>query len=342
MARTAPSIPATFGTVLVYSRGETIGDGIVKLPFLRVLRARFPGAHITWCAGLGRTAYAHALTPLIGGLLDEVIEAAGIGDRPGHLLGLHRPLAGRAFDLVIDTQTSILRSLIARRIRHGVFVSACAGWRFSDLKPDRPEAWPRHFVRSLQGLARLAAPAAEDGPLPPLPRDPALDEAARRRLPDGPVYVGLAPGAGDAAKRWPLEGFIATARDQVSKGRVPVFFPGPEEESWIPRLRAAVPEARFPEWEDAADGDQPQGPLLVIALAGRLSAALANDSGTGHMLAAGGAPLVSLFSKHDPAKYAPVADRLAIVDSKDFGGRDPALIPQDAVIGALDRMVAGA
>jgi hypothetical protein len=57
------------------------------------------------------------------------------------------------------------------------------------------------------------------------------------------------------------------------------------------------------------------------------------------MLAAGGAPLVSLFSKHDPAKYAPRAKRLKIVDSKSFGGTDPALIPVAEVISALDGLL---
>jgi ADP-heptose:LPS heptosyltransferase len=122
----------------------------------------------------------------------------------------------------------------------------------------------------------------------------------------------------------------------LEQGRVPVFFLGPEERGLLDDIRAAVPGARFPEW----DGAGPRGPIFAIALAERLAAAVANDSGTGHMLAAGGAPLVSLFSKHDPVKYAPRARRLVIVDSKSFGGTDPARIPVDAVSRAVAKLMA--
>ncbi len=127
------------------------------------------------------------------------------------------------------------------------------------------------------------------------------------------------------------------SREQAARGRVPVFFLGPDESGWLADIRAAVPTARFPEWE----GAEAKGPIYAIALAERLTAAVANDSGTGHMLAAGGAALVSLFSKHDPAKYAPRARRLAIVDSKSFGGVDPALIPVGDVMTALESLLAG-
>ena len=35
--------------------------------------------------------------------------------------------------------------------------------------------------------------------------DPALDQAVAELLPAGPVYVGLAPGAGGRPKCWPLK-----------------------------------------------------------------------------------------------------------------------------------------
>ncbi len=334
-------IPEKFKTIFIYTSGDTIGDGIVKLPFLQILRQRFPDAHITWCAGLNSCSFGGALSPLTRGLLDEVIEEAGIGNRPSHLFGLRRPLAGRFFDLIIDTQSAIIRTLIARRIAHGLFVSATAGFIFSDLKPESAEDWPRNLVASLEKLVGLVVPRVNRGPLPALSPDPAFEDEARRLLPDGAAYVGLSPGAGDKEKCWPLDGFIEVAKEQAKKGRVPVFFLGPEEESWLAALKAEVPEARFPEWEVTDAERRPRGPLLVIALAGRLKAAVANDSGTGHMLAAGGVPLLSLFSKHDPLKYAPSAKRLAIIDSKDFGGVDPALIPKDVVIDALNHMVAG-
>jgi len=328
-------------SLLVYTYEDTVGDGLVKLPFLRDLRARFPATRITWCAGVGPTSYAGALAPLTAGLLDEIMGEAGIGTGASELLRLTRPLDGRRFDVVLDTQRAVVRTLCVRRIAHGCFVSGTAGFRFSDRRP--PVGMPRskHLIDDLAGLLDLLAPRpAVTAPAPLAIPDP-YRTAARTALPDGPVYIGLSPGAGDPEKIWPRAGFIALAREQLEQGRVPVFFLGPGEREWLADIRAAVPGARFPEWEGPEWEEKgPTGPIFAIALAERLAAAVANDSGTGHMLAAGGVPLVSLFSKHDPAKYAPRARRLIIVDSKSFGGTDPARIPVDAVSRALAELLA--
>ena len=67
-------------SVLVYVNGDLVGDGVMKLPFVRALRHAFPNAHITWLAGIWKSAYAHQLAPLVQGLIDEVIEEAGAED----------------------------------------------------------------------------------------------------------------------------------------------------------------------------------------------------------------------------------------------------------------------
>ena len=70
------------GTILVYVGLDAVGDGLMKLPFVRALRAAFPSARITWMAGKGHTVYAGSLAPLVAGLVDEVLDQAGIGSRP--------------------------------------------------------------------------------------------------------------------------------------------------------------------------------------------------------------------------------------------------------------------
>lgn len=325
-------------TVLVYSCGETIGDGLFKLPFLVDLRHRFPKAKITWLAGLGPSMYATVLAPVVAPLLDEVIEQAGIGDDLTPLMPwAPRPLGGRHFDLVIDTQMTLRRSLNVRRIRHSHFISPSAGFFLSDVRPAGSVKPPRHLLQALTQLLDLAVPELA-GTVPPAfdPIPAEFKAIAAELLPEGPTYVGIAPGAGDKVKVWPEENFLAVAKEQVAKGRIPVFFAGPEEAAKVPAWLAAVPEALFPEYDRTDSRPELKGPLLVMALAARLSAALANDSGTGHMLATGGAPLVSLFSKHDPEKYAPSALKLEIVDAKDYGGKDPELIPVRDVMHSIE------
>lgn len=324
MAEAAPR------TILVYVGLDLMGDGLMKLPFVRALRAAFPVAHITWLAGIGKTVYSGPLKPLVAGLIDEVIEDVGIGIKASELL--HRPLNGRRFDLIIDTQRRVLTTLILRRVAHQRFLSPAADYLLSDIKPHGRDKKPPALIRQLLDLVELASGGVADPH-----RGPALPQSAvataERLLPPGPRYVGFSPGAGGRHKCWPIESFIALAQRQSQRGDVPVFILGPAETEWLDQLRSSVPSARFP-LQDAASAD----PLLTVALAGRLAAAVANDSGGGHLLAAGGVVLVSLFGPTSPAKFAPLARRLKIIRAQEFGGDAMAAIPVDAVAAALDAL----
>jgi ADP-heptose:LPS heptosyltransferase len=316
--------------ILVYSGLELLGDGVMKLPFVGALRHAWPEARITWLAGKGKTVYSTTLAPLVAGAIDEILEDAGIGSRTSELWR-RRPLPGRRFDLVIDTQRRVLTSLILRRIRTRCFISGAADFLLSSRRPPRPIVKPESMVGQLMTLVALASGR---------PAQPAFDVALPREwtaaaaalLPDGAIHVGIAPGAGGAAKRWPLDRFVALARLQLERGRVPVFLLGPAEGELLAGLREAVPQAQFPLQTDAS-------PLLTMALAQRLAAAVANDSGTGHLLTAAGCAMVSLFGPTRPQKFAPAARRLAVVDARDFGEADMASIPVAAVTAALETML---
>jgi ADP-heptose:LPS heptosyltransferase len=315
-------------SVLVYVGLDRFGDGLMKLPFLRALRATWPAARITWLAGKGPTVYAGLLKPLVAGLADEVIESAGIGLATAELL--RRPLPGRRFDLVLDTQRRLMTSLIVRRIAHGRYVSGAAGWLLSDAKPaDRakPPAMIGQMLRLIE--------AASGSPVDPLGAriavPPEIEDQARHLLPDGPAYVGLAPGAGDRRKCWPLDRFIELAKRLPA----PVVLLGPGESDWSDELHRALPGARFP-LQAGADG-----PLLSIAVARRLAVAVANDAGMGHLLAAGDCPLVSLFGPTPAEKFAPFAAMLEVVDARNFGSLEMSAIPVDAVAGAVERLLTG-
>jgi len=326
----------TVTSVLVYVGGDLVGDGLMKLPFVRALRRAFPTARITWCAGKHRSAYAHALAPLVFGLIDEVIERAGF-DRPLRFL-FRRPIGGRRFDLVIDTQRGVPATLALRRVHHRRFISGAAGFRLSDVRPPHGYRRPASMVRQMLDLIELATgrPAAPDARLV---LDAAVHLAAEKALPAGPVYVGIAPGAGGRQKCWPLERFVALARTQVQKGRVPVFVLGPDEEDWAERLAAEVPEALIPASDPASGHAGSDDPAFTIALAERLAVAVANDSGVGHMIAAADVPMVSLFGPTRPEKFAPAAKRLAVIDARNFGADEMTAIPLQAVVDAVDRMI---
>lgn len=316
-----------YSSILVYVGLDLVGDGLLKLPFVRAVRANWPDARIVWCAGKGPSVYAGALAPLVAGLIDETIENAGFGSRWSDAFA--RNLPGRAFDLAIDTQRRFATSLAVRRVRHRRFVSGAAGWWLSDGRP-RDRAKPKSLHAQLAQLID-AAGGDPDIATPRLALPGPCVEAARALLPDGPAYVALSPGAGGRHKCWPLENYLELGRRLGP--RVPVYLLGPGESEWVAACRA-VPNAILPLQDAAARGIE-VSPALTIALAQRCAVGVANDSGGGHMLAAGDVALVSLFGPTDPAKFAPSARVSTILRAQDFGGATMDAIPLDAVASAL-------
>jgi ADP-heptose:LPS heptosyltransferase len=322
--------PALPKSVLVYVGLDRVGDGLLKLPFVRGLRLAFPDAHITWLAGKETSVYTSCLAPVVEGLLDEVIEYAGIGLHPSELL--KRPLGGRKFDLVIDSQKIMWASFSLWRIPHKTFVSPAGRFLLSSIKPPKGYKFPKSMQRQLLDLLELASGQTFETPKK-LNLDPGegYRADALKLLPDGKDYIGFAPGSGGKPKCWNLNNFIRLAEAEVELGRVPVFFLGPQEPEWMAPVHAQVPSALFP----LQIKDNSFDPLYTIALAERMSATVSNDSGVGHMIALGGKPLVSLFGPTVPEKFMPMGDKLTIIEAKTFGGREMSFIPYDVVAKAL-------
>ncbi|HXQ68431.1 MAG TPA: glycosyltransferase family 9 protein [Alphaproteobacteria bacterium] len=319
-------------TILVYSGLELMGDGFMKLPFLRALRGTWPSARITWLAGRGKTVYAGPLRPLVQSYLDEIIEDAGVGLALGELL--RRPLSGRSFDLVIDTQRGVRTTLILKRIRHRLFVSAAADFWLSEVRPPRDYRRPPAMVMQLLDLVRMAS-----GRAPRLASQPMLPErfmaAARAAIPEGTPVLGLVPGAGGRHKCWPRERYVELARQATARGERAAFILGPDERAWLDELRAALPEALFPLQDRCLAPDLAASPLYTLAVGQRLAVAVANDCGTAHMLAAVGCRMVSLFGPSSADKFAPLLPDLTILKAQDFGGSEMTRIPLSAVAAVL-------
>jgi ADP-heptose:LPS heptosyltransferase len=312
----------------VYVDLDLVGDALIKLPFVRALRHACPNAELIWIAGRGHSAYADALAPLMGGLLDRVIENCGVGR------GLAAALGPGRLDLLIDTQSHVGTTLALRALRPRRFVSAAAEYWLSGVWPVRGYRKPRRLISRLLGLLELGTgqAAVPDG-TPSVPAD--IADLAERLLPAGSRYVAQAVGAGGRHKAWPLRHHIALARALAEAGYVPAIVAGPAERDMLPELTSALPMARFP-LQDA----EPAGPALTIAVGARCVAAVAGDCGGGHMLAASGAPMVSLFGPTDPAKFAPWASASQVLRAQDWGGVEMDRIPMQAVMAALRAIAA--
>lgn len=329
-------------SILVYTGGvedNAIGENFIKLPFLRAIREAYPEAKISWAPCLGKAQFEGILAPMVEGQIDEIITDLFLTQEGTGIVKFGNPMPGRSFDLIFDFQKSLSRTLQLRRIPHKKFISGTWRFFFSSGKPPKGVKKPSRLVDK---LLYLASAAIGEMPRPshiaPIPDR--FIKAAKEMLPDGKIYVALSPGAGrrDTGKCWPLENFIAVARDQAQKGRVPVFITGPDEADWMEILRKEVPEAIFPLNDLVPEGMKPE-PTLTVALGRRLAAAVANCAGAGHMMAAGGAPMVSLFAPTSPKKFGPYTPDIVILRGQDFGSDKIEAIPVDQVIEAVDRLV---
>lgn len=324
----------TIRSLAVFSKGEIMGDALYKIPFARAVRAAYPEARIVWLTTFG-TTLAGKLRPMLDGVVDEVLADSGIGGKPAQLL-VPPPLP-EPFDLVIDTQSILWRSLVLRRACRGLFISPSAGFLLSHRRPPRPYRRPVHIVDRLMDLLELAC-GRRPPPSGKVRIPPEMAAKAARLLPQGPIYIGFAPGSGGANKCWPLERYIAAARAQEAAGRVPVFILGPQETDWLEAIRPAVPSALFPEQEEAVWGAG-FSPLRTVALAERFAAGVANDSGVSHMFAAADAPLLTLHGPSDGRKFHPVVSHGLYLRAQDFGGAEIDRIPLAAVLDHIERLL---
>ena len=325
-------------TVAVFGGQDLVGDAFLKIPFLRAMRAAWPSAHITWLVS-GQSAFASSMAFLGAPYLDRVVERCGLGS--GRWAELIRPVPRGLgpYDLLLDSQARPMLSVSLWRVPHRRFVAAALATR---------GAGP-HLVDRLLALVEAAHGQAVRWDLSPVAVPEALRAAAAAALPDTGAsdaarrYVAIAPGAGGARKCWPMEHFAALARILAERGLVPAVLLGPAEADARASFQAAAPAAIFPE-EHPAFAALPGGsqPLRVVAVAERCALGVANDAGPGHMIAAAGTPLVSLFGPTPAAKFRPLMPRTSrVLRAQDFGGTAAmGAIPVDAVAEAVSDLLA--
>lgn len=336
-------VPAAPRRIGVITDGELIGDALYKFPFLRALRRAFPADITAWIALDGPTPYADLLRPVIKTYLDEVYSGLGFKSRPRDFF---RPMPDLPYcDILIDSRAKFRSVLLARRLPHGLFISGSARFLISDRRPPKGHKRPDHVVERMLDLLELAS-GEPPQPFGTVEIHGEAEAAARQLLPPkGARYVGFAPGAGGRVKCWPLDSYLELARRVASRSTIPVFIIGPQESEWVPAIRAALPAALLPGWnQDGSNADEvaAAGPVRVMALAKRLSVAVANDSGTSHMLAAVDTPLISLFGPTPAAKFAPLVSRRKVLTAQQFGSNEMPAIPVDAVESALTGLLAEA
>jgi len=270
--------------VLVIKLGA-LGDFVQAMGPFAAIRNHHPGQRITLLTTEPFAEFARA-----SGLFDEVWTDGRLSgmDVAGWLKLLSR-LKNGGFGRVYDLQTSDRSSFYYR-----LFWPNFPEWSGIARGCSHPHANPvRDNMHTIERQAeQLAVAGISDVPVPDL----SWAAADLSRFGLGKNYALLVPGgaAHRPAKRWPPENFGAVARSLKEKGIEPVLLGSSAESGVMAEIKTHCPEAR-----DLAG----QTTLLELAALGRGAvAAVGNDTGPMHLIAAVGCTSVVLYSNEsDPA-----------------------------------------
>ena len=284
-------------------RGGAIGDFVLTLPAIRLLRENFPQAH------LEILGYKHIVALAEGRFYADAtrsIEYAGLSrffipgtELPGDLVEYFASFQ-QVVSYLYDPDGFFEANLRRAGVRHYVHGSP----KLDDSA---------HAAQQLaQPLERLALYLEEKAPvLFPSEADREFATAflnhAFRGATDTP-FIALHPGSGGERKNWPAEQWAAVGAGLfrlVPDARV-LLVGGEADHAPLAHLREA--------WRDRAIEtalDLPLPHLAAVLQRARLF--LGHDSGISHIAAAAGAPSVLLFGPTDPEVWAPLSGRRKIV-----------------------------
>lgn len=291
--------PSSFPPRLVLSRPDRVGDVILATCCLEPIRQRFPGARLRFIA-------REAMRPLLEGhpQLDGFLPLPADGD-PAPLA---RALADWQPDILVhlhpDPTAELAGQLagIPRRLgyRH---LWPRENARLTETFPDRRARGEKH-----EALANfdLLAPLGVEMPtsvaalrpsVAPVERGP--NPLAARRPPS--PYVVLNPTAHALDLRWPAAHFAALARE-IAGCRPDLAVVLVAERGDDPSVTAIRTQLGAPPWLVDLAGQTDLGELAALLHGAR--ALVSRNTGTAHLAAAVGCPLVEIFGRHEPA-YGP-------------------------------------
>lgn len=267
-------------------RGGAIGDFILTLPAIRLLRENIPQARIEILGYPSIIALATAT-----GLADSIrqLEHSSMAKLFVPNVALDEALLSyfRSFNLVVSYLYDPDGYFRGNMERIGVKTFLEASHR---VETDRGHA-AEQLARPLEKLAMFL-----DDPAPRL-----VFESVQAHPPAKPVIV-LHPGSGSLKKNWPLERWIQTAwklQQSYPHHQLAVVTGEAELERGITaQMREGLQGMDFLHW------DQLPLPELARHLSGS-HAFIGHDSGISHLAAACDLPCLLLFGPTDPAIWAP-------------------------------------
>jgi heptosyltransferase-3 len=272
-------------------RGGAIGDFILTLPALKLLREGFPSAHIEILgykhivALAEMTGYANATRSIEYAPLSSFFTRDGaLAPDSVEYFANFQQVVSYLFDPDEIFATNLRRCGVRNLITGSPKIT------------DHEHA-ARQLARPLEGLGLYL-------------EDPAAVVVPNERGQMDRPAIAIHPGSGSERKNWPLDRFIAVAQGLLSPNekRKLVLIGGEADASRLAQLAAVLPNDRI---EIARN-------LALTELARRLHNCdlfLGHDSGISHLAAAVGTPSILLFGPTNPAIWAPANPHVCILRS---------------------------
>jgi heptosyltransferase-2 len=290
---------------ILFIRGGALGDLIVTLPTLRLLRERWPEAHIE-ILGHPRLAeialnryYLNAARSVNHGPLSAFFTPRAVLD-PGWMEYIGD------FDLVLSYfyDPDGLFKLNLERCQPGEILTH---------PPRVPEDFRRPAARHFAGIVEplgLALGADVSSEIFPSPDDLAGARAFFEGMKPGTRLVAIHPGSGGETKNWPKEQWAKLGR------RITTEFPGTTLLLVEGEADAEPAEFLLAEWKDVPHLRARWLPLPILAaLLREATLFLGHDSGITHLAAAArkDLPIVALFGPTDPEVWAPPREGVRVL-----------------------------
>ena len=320
--------------ILIYSGQDQIGDAIIKLPFLYYLRKEFPSDKIIWMTQLG-TVYKKELSIFINDYIDEFYDNTNLNLAPWKKISYNYNLENDNFDLIIDTQKSVRRTLALNRISSKCFISSSANFLFSSIKPKLIKKNNQYYLNDLLELLSLYSGNTIKNKFT-LEVPDKIKKSLSKFFSIKNKYFGIAPGAGQDNKIWHIENYIKLAKHFQNEGYKIVIFLGPLEKLMKEKFNSELTNVIYPE-DLLKEFNSPQ---VVMASTNFLKCAVSNDSGTSHMLSTNLCPLIKLFGPKNSIKFTPdYLNKIMNIKANQFGDNNINNIPVDYVIAQSEKII---
>jgi ADP-heptose:LPS heptosyltransferase len=279
---------------------SAVGDFVMAFPAFERIRAAHPDARITLLT-----------TPAFEGLARispffNAVETDGRPKGPAAWLSLVARLRGARYDRVYDLQTNDRTNAYFQALRP--HPPSWSGVAAGCSLPHRNPA--RMAMHALERQAEQLQQAGiwSDAPTRPLEAPPPdiswiLNKTPAARATAGsnprpPVVLVPGSSAHRTEKRWPAGHYGLLAKALQADGFDIVIVGGLQESELARAIQRQAPRAR----DQTGRTDFAQ----IAALGARAALAVGNDTGPMHLIAAAGAPSISLFSSaSDPALSGP-------------------------------------